>query len=161
MTTDKSSPDLESTMVDPESWVDAYGDYLYRYAFSRLRDSNAAEEVVQETFLAGVRYREQFLGHGSIQGWLLGILKRKIVDYVRLRAKHNRAGAYDDETDPSTQLFDAQGNWRAGALGWSPAPDQRIEMKELLASRPRVFEKSPAGSGRRIYVKCDGRNGYG
>ena len=48
--------------LNPESWVDDYGEYLYRYAYSRLREKNAAEEVVQETFLAGVRYSEQFAG---------------------------------------------------------------------------------------------------
>ena len=71
----------EQTQVDPELWVDDYGDYLYRYAYSRLRDANAAEEVIQDTFMAGIRYRSQFGGKGSERGWLLCILKRKIVDY--------------------------------------------------------------------------------
>ena len=75
--------------LDPAVWVDEYGEYLFRYAYSRLRDANAAEEAVQETFLAGVRYVEQFAGRGSERGWLLGILKRKIVDYVRARSKHD------------------------------------------------------------------------
>lgn len=44
----------DGRVLDPESWVDQYGDYLYRYAVSRLRDPTAAEEVLQETFLAGV-----------------------------------------------------------------------------------------------------------
>ena len=47
--------------IDPELWVDEYGDYLYRYAYSRLRDANAAEEAVQETFMAGIRYQNQFV----------------------------------------------------------------------------------------------------
>ena len=47
---------------DPELWVDEYGDYLYRYAYSRLRDANAAEEAVQETFMAGIRYQNQYSG---------------------------------------------------------------------------------------------------
>jgi len=37
---------------NPEHWVDEHGDYLYRYALTRLRDPSQAEEVVQETFLA-------------------------------------------------------------------------------------------------------------
>ena len=76
----------EKAQIDPELWVDDYGDYLYRYAYSRLRDANSAEEVVQDTFMAGIRHQSQFTGKGSQRAWLLGILRRKILDYVRLRS---------------------------------------------------------------------------
>ena len=117
--------------LDPTVWVEEYGDYLFRYANSRLRDANAAEEVVQETFLAGVRYSEQFAGRGSERGWLIGILKRKIIDYIRARRKHAQAAPYEDEHDPSSQMFDAMGNWKPGAVNWSPQPGAKIEMEEL------------------------------
>lgn len=129
---DPNNPsNVASPQIDPSIWVDEYGDYLFRYAKSRLRDPNAAEEVVQETFLAGVRYSEQFAGKSSELGWLTGILKRKIIDYVRVRNKHNRASAYEDEHDPSAQLFDNLGNWKPGALNWSPSPGEKIELEEL------------------------------
>jgi len=35
--------------IEPAGWVDRFGDFLYRYALSRLRDAESAEEVVQET----------------------------------------------------------------------------------------------------------------
>ncbi len=131
MSTDNLSVPNTTERVNPEQWVDHYGDYLYRYAYSRLRDANAAEETVQETFLAGIKYHHQYSGKGSEQGWLLGILKRKIVDFVRRRAKHNRVSSYEDETDPTAQLFDAKGNWRQGSFPWSAAPDANMQSKEL------------------------------
>ncbi len=115
--------------VEPEFWVDQYGDYLYRYAYSRLRDTNSAEEVVQETFLAGIRNQTQFAGRGSQRGWLLGILKRKIIDFVRRRNKHDRASGFDDP-DPSVQLFDENGNWRKDILPASEG-ERAIESREL------------------------------
>ena len=118
------------TQLNPENWVEEYGDYLFRYAYSRLRETNAAEEVVQETFLAGVRYSEQFAGRGSERGWLMGILKRKIVDYIRARNKHGAAGSGADDWDPSAQLFDNLGNWKSGAL--NVAPEKNMESKELV-----------------------------
>jgi RNA polymerase sigma-70 factor (TIGR02943 family) len=117
--------------VQPDLWVERYGDYLFRYANSRLRDANAAEEVVQETFLNGIKYLQQYSGKGSQQAWLLGILKRKIVDYVRKRNKHGRAQAFEDEHDPSNQLFDDKGNWKRGEIPWSTAPDRDLESAEL------------------------------
>lgn len=131
--------------LDPTNWVDEYGDYLYRYAQSRLRDANAAEEVVQETFLAGVRYAEQFSGRGTEQAWLLGILKRKIIDFVRRRAKHSGTQGYEDEADPSGLLFDEIGNWKPGAIGWAPSPDQKVQLDELWSVVRGCLKTLPAG----------------
>ena len=132
MTMNRDAEDLmeRQPQLDPELWVDEYGDYLYRYAYSRLRDANSAEEVVQETFVAGVRYQHQFSGRGSERGWLLGILKRKIVDFVRARSKHGREASLEDDQDPTLQLFDQHGRWRKGVLP-DMSPDRGLHAKEL------------------------------
>lgn len=97
--------------LDPAAWVDEHGDYLYRYAHSRLRDAEASEEVVQETFVAGLKHVDQFTGSGSERAWLLGILKRKIVDLVRQRSRTSSLNE-TDSSDPSEALFDRNGSWR-------------------------------------------------
>lgn len=131
--------------LNPENWVDEYGDYLFRYACSRLREPNAAEEVVQETFLAGVRYSDQFAGRGSERGWLMGILKRKIVDYIRARAKHGASGSGEEDWDPSNQLFDGRGNWKAGALHRAPEKDlESSELRGIVQSCLRSIPKNQA-----------------
>ena len=117
--------------LNPSTWVDEFGDYLYRYAFSRLRDGNSAEEVVQETFLAGIRFQHQYSGVGSQRGWLLTILKRKIIDYVRKRNRNERTTSYEDENDPALQLFDQMGNWQKAGMPWSTPPDRQVEAREL------------------------------
>jgi RNA polymerase sigma-70 factor (ECF subfamily) len=117
--------------ADPTQWVEEYGDYLYRYAYSRLRDGNAAEEVVQEAFLAGIRFQAQFSGQGSERGWLLAILKRKIIDYVRSRSRRDAAIVQEETNDPVLTLFDSAGNWKRGAMQWSTSPDRQIESREL------------------------------
>lgn len=38
----------------PALWPDRYGDELYRFALSRVNDADAAEELVQETFLSAL-----------------------------------------------------------------------------------------------------------
>ena len=128
--TESISPD-DGRSVDPTQWVEAYGDYLFRYANARLRDSNSAEEVVQETFLNGIKYLQQFSGAGTERAWLLGILKRKIIDFVRKRNRRAHVGQYEEDHDPTNQLFDAKGNWRKDAIPWSTAPDDKLESTEL------------------------------
>ncbi len=133
------------SVLEPSAWVDRYSDYLFRYAYSRLRDSNTAEEVVQETFLAAVRYSEQYSGRGTERSWLLGILKRKIIDCVRLRDKHAVSTPYEDETDLTSQLFDSAGNWKPSALRWIPSPGQRIEFSELWSVVKGCLRTLPPG----------------
>lgn len=137
-----SGPD--SAGLDPSGWVDQHGDYLFRYAFSRLRDANAAEEVVQETFLAGIRFQDRYNGRGAERAWLLGILKRKLVDYVRMRARFDRDGISHDGGDPTAHLFDAHGNWKTGAFRFE-LPDQSIESRELWDVVRNCLSHLPAG----------------
>lgn len=129
--------------LDPEEWVDAYGDFLYRYAQSRLRDPNAAEEVVQETFLAGIRHSKQFAGTGSQRGWLMGILRRKIVDHVRARSRGMKR-SLDDEYDPTALLFDENGRWKKDALP-TVESSQPIESQELWQIVRSCLKNIPQG----------------
>ena len=39
-------------ILDPQHWVELYGDYLFNYAIVRVNDQEKAEDLVQETFLS-------------------------------------------------------------------------------------------------------------
>ena len=130
-------------MLDPEQWVDAYGDYFFRYAKSRLRDPVIAEEVVQETFLAGIRYLDKYEGRGSQRAWLMTILRRKMIDYIR---KRNRTleQSWAGESDPTALLFDENGRWRPGSLP-RIEPGQNLEAAELWEVVKECLGKLPPG----------------
>ena len=69
-------------LLDPGRWVEEHGDYLYRYALVRVRKPDAAEDLVQETFLSAIRNLERFAGQSSARSWLCGILE-KVSDHFR------------------------------------------------------------------------------
>lgn len=119
----------EAAYLDPEQWVDHYGDFLYRYAVVRLRNSSEAEEAVQETFLSAIAGLSQYTGRGSQRGWLIGILRRKIIDTMRRRGRHRKA-SLEALYDPSRLLFDDRGRWQSAALVFAP-PDTGLESQEL------------------------------
>lgn len=50
----------EEPTINLEQWLQDHGDILYRYALARLRNPSAAEDVVQETFLATMKAKERF-----------------------------------------------------------------------------------------------------
>lgn len=116
---------------DPTEWVDRHGDTLYRFALSRLRNEDSAEEVVQETFVAALRAREQYSGKGAESAWLLGICKRKIVDFIRRRNRPDAAAGGDLGSDPSASLFDAKGNWRLDPRMMKGRPEACLERDEF------------------------------
>ena len=62
---------------DVSVWLERHGDYLFKYAVFRLRDKSAAEDAVQETFLAALKAYEKFEGRGSERTWLVGILSTR------------------------------------------------------------------------------------
>lgn len=136
---------VDQTRIEPSDWVEHYGDYLFRYANSRLRDNSASEEVVQETFLNGIRYHAQYSGTGTEQAWLLGILKRKIIDSIRKRNKHGSVTPYEESHDPTNQLFDAKGNWNLESIPWSTSPAQKLESSELWRIVRECLSHLPSG----------------
>jgi RNA polymerase sigma-70 factor (TIGR02943 family) len=101
-------------LPQPSQWLEHYGDELYRYALSRLRKSHDAEDVVQETLLAAFKTRSRFERRSHPRTWMIGILKRKILD--RLRETARQAA----EPDPAelTAWFDASGHWRKSPKPW-------------------------------------------
>jgi RNA polymerase sigma-70 factor (TIGR02943 family) len=133
----------KNTSLNPSAWVGQYGDCLYRYAMSRLRDSEAAEEVVQETFVAGLRHVEQYSGKGSERGWLMGILKRKIIDLVRSRSRASSL-TNDDGSDPSEALFDQSGRWRAEIRSAGYQPLDSLEREEFWKILRTCMDTLPA-----------------
>jgi len=124
--------DNKQELSTPEAWVDAYGDVLYRYALSRLQSPASAEDVVQETFLAAMKSRERFTGGSSERTWLIGILKHKIIDFIR---KESRERPYEDvEAAEATeeQFFDKKGHWRVGPADWQVNPRKALEQQEFM-----------------------------
>ena len=69
--------------INPKKWIDLYSDYLFNYTISRVSDREIAQDLVQDTFLAGLKSMKNFKGEASERTWLISILKRKIIDYYR------------------------------------------------------------------------------
>ena len=128
----------ESNLPAPEEWLARYGDALYRFALARLRRSHEAEEAVQDTLLAALRTRDQFQGRSDPRTWLIGILKRKIVD--RLRSSARQAA----EADPAEldAWFDSTGHWRKPPRDWGD-PVAFVERSDFWRVLRRCMDGLP------------------
>ncbi len=74
---------MPNHQINPNKWIDLYSDYLFNYTITRVSDRDIAQDLVQDTFLAGLKSMKNFKGEASERTWLISILKRKIIDYYR------------------------------------------------------------------------------
>jgi RNA polymerase sigma-70 factor (ECF subfamily) len=102
-------PGSSGRLHDPATWVDRHGDFLFRYAITRLGNQAVAEDLVQETFLAALRAGKNFFGRSAERTWFVGILKHKIVDYLRRQGRERAAKAGNSSSEMSEELFDKKG----------------------------------------------------
>lgn len=96
---------------------------LLKLARLQLRsDASLAADVVQETLLAAVQSASEFRGQSSLKTWLIGILKFKLLDALRSRARQPVPLA-DLEPELRTAdieaMFDETGTWRTKPQEWS------------------------------------------
>lgn len=129
-------PATEPGEDDPASWVDEHGDALFRYAILRVRDTATAEEIVQECFVSALRAWQQFEGRSSTRTWLIGILRRKIVDHYRSQARQislDAAGGMPaNESDSGgDEFFDKAGLWQGKVASWSQQPEASASKEEF------------------------------
>ena len=120
----------------PEYWVRDYGDYLYRYALSRLKDPDQASDCLQETFLAGIKGLERFDGRRDIKYWLRGIMHNKIMDVFRAQKKVPNVDLGEDEAILDSALFKYSGIANLFPEEWKFDPRSMFDREEFW----RVFQ---------------------
>ena len=133
--------------------------FLYRYALAKLRQPSAAEELVQETLLAAVEGQAGFKGESKLRTWLTGILKHKIVDWLRSEARNPARVNPRPSADPDDQyedacdaLFDSAGNWVNPPSAW-PNPEQSLENQRFWEMMQCCLASLPAATARAFYLR--------
>ena len=132
----------ETTRLDPSTWVDRYGDTLFRYAMVSVRDATAAEDLVQETLLAGIKAIDSFAHRSSEKTWLVGILRHKIQDHFRHVSKAHLS--IDEQPDPA-QLnpeFDDDGGWSHPIGEWN-APEESLQRDQFWKTFDECLDELP------------------
>jgi RNA polymerase sigma-70 factor (ECF subfamily) len=106
---------------------------MLRFARLQLRDDHQAEDAVQEALAAALAGNERFASRASLKTWVLSILKNKILDTFRQRARR-REQALDD--DSSANQPDIQGHFdETGHWAQETRPAEWGNPEQALASR--------------------------
>ncbi|WP_411768679.1 sigma-70 family RNA polymerase sigma factor [Winogradskyella sp. A3E31] len=94
--------------LDPNNWVSLYSDYLFNYTITRVNNREIAQDLISETFLAGLKSMANFKGEASERTWLISILKRKIIDHYR--KKNSKKGKAEVRMSYNSDA-ETEGDW--------------------------------------------------
>lgn len=129
--------------INPNNWIDLYSDYLFNYTITRVNDREIAQDLVQDTFFAGLKSMKNFKGEASERTWLISILKRKIIDHYRkINSKKGKAEVrmnfnFDGEDE---------GDWLEQRVAdpFDKTAEDKLENKELGLALHDCISKLPA-----------------
>jgi len=139
----------------PDQWVELHGDYLFRFALSRLRDPKTAEDLLQETFLAALQSLDRFEGRSTERSWLTGILKHKILDHFRRSGREVEFADRSDPADPHPEWFDEDGHWKLddnSPADWAD-PGRALEQSRFWDAMGRCLGGLPARTARAFELR--------
>ena len=132
--------------------------YLRYYALARLRDAELAEDAVQETLIAAVQNFGSYAGRSSLRTWLVAILRNKIADQLRARARANevQVETLDGETadEALDALFARNGHWGENARPqrWGD-PRAALEDRQFWEVMELCMQRLPGRIAEAFYLR--------
>jgi RNA polymerase sigma-70 factor, ECF subfamily len=142
----------DSSGRDSQFLVDIRRDML-RFAGLQLRDEQLAEDVVQEAIVAALDGQKSFAGRAALKTWVFAILRNKIVDAIRVRARTVSFSALSADEEDMDQAFDslfkANAHWqpRARPVDWGN-PEAALRQEQFWAVFEACLNHLPANTAR-------------
>ena len=133
-------------LLKPELWVQNYADLLFSFAMKRVNDEAVAQDLVQETFLGGLKSQRGFEGGSSEKTWLVAILKFKIIDHYRSKGKQPNGGLHqEDGEEIDHHFFEDNGHWKPehAIVPDFEKADQTLERKEFYNILEQCLSRLP------------------
>jgi RNA polymerase sigma-70 factor (ECF subfamily) len=123
---------------------------LLRFARLQLRSDAQAEDAVQEAMLAALAGADKFAGAAAAKTWVFAILKNKIIDELRRRAREGNVAELapvEDEGEDFDELFDQRGHWAEPPAPWAD-PEKSLENSQFWVIFQACLDGVPAKPGR-------------
>jgi RNA polymerase sigma-70 factor (ECF subfamily) len=132
---------MSNHQINPNKWIELYSDYLFNYTISRVSDREIAQDLVQDSFLAGLKSMKNFKGEASERTWLISILKRKIIDHYR-KINSNKGKA---EVRINYNDSESEGDWLEERVAdpYDKTAEDTLQNTELGDAINNCLEKLP------------------
>lgn len=124
--------------------------YLMRFARLQLRNDAWAEDAVSETMLAALSKPQTFGNRSQLKTWLVGILKHKVIDIIRLNSREMSIPDSDtgNDSDALDNLaFQADGHFVDAPNSWGD-PQKTLQQNQFFQVLDICMEKLPPALSR-------------
>lgn len=141
--------------TDLHNQLQAHRPMLLKFALRQLRNTAWAEDAVSETLLAALAKPTAFEGRSQLRTWLVGILKFKVLDQMRLNAREAcHVGTDPDElADPIDDLpLDSRGHFSQLPSDWGN-PERDLSQRQFFEVLELCADKLPAAQGRAFMMR--------
>ncbi len=113
-------------------------DLMYRFANRLCGESEAAKDLVQETFLNALRGFKDFRGDAQVSTWLYTIASRAC-----LRMRRRQKGAPERELSLEQFIPTSEGEFRLQIPVDGLSPEEAFQNKELRQALDAAIDKLP------------------
>jgi RNA polymerase sigma-70 factor (TIGR02943 family) len=132
---------VDTRTLDPQRWVGEHGNILFKYAMARVHNREVAEDLVQEAMLAALKSAGSFKGNSTERTWLVGILKHKLLDYLRKAGRERASDTLDDRLED--EFFDDRGRWKIRPAKWTIDPHEALKQDDFRVVFEKCLEAAP------------------
>lgn len=136
-----------------------YVDRVWRYGWLRTHSREAAEEIVQDTFLRVIRSVSQFDGRSTFATWLYAVTRSTAIDYAKRERRRRLHG--EAAVSAVTVAYGARQDKGGSILRFVPPTavsssedDERRETKEDREAVRKAVARLP-GAKRDVIVLCE------
>lgn len=129
--------------------------YLLKFARLQLRNDAWAEDAVSEVLVAALAKPQAFDNRSQLKTWLVGILKHKVIDALRLHGREisGLGSTQDDLADPMDFIaFEPDGHFSEAPADWGN-PEQEISSKQFFAVLEACASQLPPAQGRLFLMR--------
>jgi RNA polymerase sigma-70 factor (ECF subfamily) len=113
LTTTKTSDASEDTLLLQQiaeknhpalkSFYTKFEKRIFNFAYSKLNDSFAASDILNEVMFEVWRNAHRFEGRSSVSSWVFGIAHNKSIDHIRKNSRHDAQELEDTIEDTESQ----------------------------------------------------------
>lgn len=141
-----------------EHQLEQHRTYLLRFARLQLRNDAWAEDAVSETLLAALSKPQAFENKSQLKTWLVGILKHKVIDVLRVQTREasiNFEADGDGSEELDALMFQQDGHfvsmpliWDVGNTSLGDNPVQHLSSQQFFQVLEACTDKLPPAQGR-------------
>lgn len=142
-----ASPSPEHRPDDLAARLEALRPTLLRLAQLQLRNMAWAEDAVSETLLAVIEGAARFSGQSQFKTWVVGILKHKVLDQLRLRKREVEIDTDDEGEEIEDLIFQPDGHFRSMPQIWN-GPAEALQQRQFFDVLEACMDALPGQIGR-------------